>query len=111
MAILNSKLTTFYHFNSSPKATKGAFPKILVEDIKYFPLPLINAEQEEKIIKKVDEILFKKQSDSLKVEDLENEIDVMVYKLYDLTYDEVLLVEPEFSEHMSKEEYENLKVE
>ena len=30
LAILNSKLATFYHFNSSPKATKGAFPKILV---------------------------------------------------------------------------------
>ena len=42
LAILNSKLATFYHFNSSPKATKGAFPKILVNDIKNFPLPLIN---------------------------------------------------------------------
>lgn len=30
LAILNSKLATFYHFNHSPKATKGAFPKILV---------------------------------------------------------------------------------
>lgn len=38
-AIINSKLATFYHCNSSPKATKGAFPKILVQDIKDFPLP------------------------------------------------------------------------
>ncbi|WGH76518.1 TaqI-like C-terminal specificity domain-containing protein [Tenacibaculum tangerinum] len=37
-AILNSKLATFYHFNYSPKATKGAFPKILVKDIREFPL-------------------------------------------------------------------------
>ncbi len=36
--ILNSKLATFYHFNASPKATKGAFPKILVQDIKKFPI-------------------------------------------------------------------------
>ena len=27
LAIFNSKLATFYHFNHSPKATKGAFPK------------------------------------------------------------------------------------
>ncbi|MBK7867232.1 MAG: hypothetical protein IPJ75_09710 [Ignavibacteriales bacterium] len=39
LGILNSKLATFYHFNNSPKATKGAFPKILVKDIKEFPLP------------------------------------------------------------------------
>ena len=40
--ILNSRLATFYHFNHSPKATKGAFPKILVQDIKEFPLPEIS---------------------------------------------------------------------
>ncbi len=40
--ILNSKLATFYHFNHSPKATKGAFPKILVQDIKDFPLPVVS---------------------------------------------------------------------
>ena len=38
-------------------------------------------------------------------------IDTLVYKLYALTYDEVLVVEPEFSERMSLEEYEGLKVE
>ena len=38
-AILNSKLATFLHFNNSPKATKGAFPKILIKDIKEFPVP------------------------------------------------------------------------
>lgn len=34
LGILNSKLATFYHFNASPKATKGAFPKILIKDIR-----------------------------------------------------------------------------
>lgn len=34
LAILNSKLATFYHFNHSPKATKGAFPKILVTIVR-----------------------------------------------------------------------------
>lgn len=111
MAILNSKLATFYHFNSSPKATKGAFPKILVEDLKNFPLPIIKAEHEETLIKKVDKILFKKQSNNLNLDDLEKEIDLMIYKLYDLTYDEVLVIEPGFSEHMSREEYEGVKVE
>lgn len=38
LGILNSKLGTFFHFNNSPKATKGVFPKILVKDIKEFPI-------------------------------------------------------------------------
>lgn len=39
--ILNSKMASFFHFNFSPKATKGAFPKILVKDIREFPIPNI----------------------------------------------------------------------
>jgi hypothetical protein len=42
---------------------------------------------------------------------LEQQIDNLVYKFYALTYDEVLVVEPAFSERMSKEEYEGLQVE
>ncbi len=39
---------------------------------------------------------------------MEEEIDIMVYKLYDLTYDEVLMVDKDFE--MSKEEYEGIDV-
>jgi adenine-specific DNA-methyltransferase len=42
---------------------------------------------------------------------IEIQIDNLVYKLYELTYEEVLVVEPAFSERMSMEEYEGLKVE
>jgi len=41
LSILNSEIASFFHFNNSPKATKGAFPKILVKDVKEFPLPVI----------------------------------------------------------------------
>lgn len=33
------------------------------------------------------------------------QIDIMVYKLYELTYDEVKIVEPQFA--LTKEEYDN----
>lgn len=42
---------------------------------------------------------------------LMNNIDDLISKLYKLTYEEVLVVEPEFAERMSKAEYEALKVE
>jgi hypothetical protein len=105
LAILNSKLATFYHFNHSPKATKGAFPKILVQDIKDFPLPNISEEQKDSITTNVNRILRMKSTDpNTDTSTLENEIDKKVYHLYGLTYDEVLIVDPETP--ITREEYE-----
>jgi hypothetical protein len=104
-AILNSKLATFYHFNHSPKATKGAFPKILVQDIKDFPLPCISEEQKASITNLVNRILsLKSENADADTSAFENEIDKKVYHLYGLTYDEVLIVDPETP--VTREEYE-----
>ncbi|MBU1123968.1 N-6 DNA methylase [Patescibacteria group bacterium] len=100
-AILNSKLATFYHFNSSPKATKGAFPKILVKDIKEFPLYALKKEDEKKIIQYTDSILSVTKSEDYsankklrdQVKEFEMQIDKIVYKLYDLTPEEIKIVE------------------
>lgn len=93
-AILNSKLATFYHFNSSPKATKGAFPKILIEDIKNFPLPKIEPKGIMQLEKQVDKILsLKKSNPETDTSDLEAEIDKMVYELYGLSEEEIKVVE------------------
>lgn len=106
LAILNSSLATFFHFNSSPKATKGAFPKILVEDIKNFPIPIIENEKKQIIINLVDKILTTKKQDPIAdTSNWEHEIDVMVYHLYGLTYEEAKVIEPE----LSKEEFEKSK--
>jgi hypothetical protein len=95
-AIFNSKLATFLHFNSSPKATKGAFPKILVNDIKSFPIPDISADAQKPFIKLVDKILLAKsqEKDTQKdTQNLENQVDKLVYDLYDLTEEEIEVVE------------------
>ena len=94
LAIFNSKLATFYHFNHSPKATKGAFPKIIIEDLKTFPLPHINAVQQQPIIDLVNQIIeAKKQNPQANTESLEREIDMRVYKLYDLTLEEAQIID------------------
>lgn len=93
LGILNSKLATFYHFNSSPKATKGAFPKILVEDIKNFPLPKIDNTNQEILTNLVDQILsLKKENPKADISELENQIDELVYQLYELTPEEIAVV-------------------
>jgi adenine-specific DNA-methyltransferase len=94
LAILNSNLATFYHFNSSPKATKGSFPKILIEDIKNFPLPHLNSKDQKPMIVLVDKILSAKIKDpKCDTSPLEKQIDTLVYKLYELTEEEIKIIE------------------
>ena len=94
LAILNSKLATFYHFNHSPKATKGAFPKILVQDIKDFPIPDISKEINEKLEHLANEIISRKEIDpAADVAKEEREIDRLVYKAYDLSKDDIIIIE------------------
>ena len=106
LAILNSKLGTFYHFNHSPKATKGAFPKILVQDIKDFPLPEVTQEQKSLLVSLVQEAMEKHRHGE-NSQAIESEIDLIAYHLYGLTYDEVLIVDPETP--ITRDEYSNNK--
>ena len=93
LAILNSKLATFYHFNHSPKATKGAFPKILVQDIKEFPLPDISKNAKYVIEYLADCLIFlnnKSKLDDSKIETkgsvianlFDKILDACIYELY-----------------------------
>jgi hypothetical protein len=87
-SILNSKLATFFHFNHSPKATKGAFPKILIQDIREFPLPKnVNIEPFERLVEYIiflksnKNILNHTDNDSISSH-IESILDMMVYELY-----------------------------
>ncbi|HPF93697.1 MAG TPA: TaqI-like C-terminal specificity domain-containing protein, partial [Tenuifilaceae bacterium] len=95
LAIINSKLATFYHFNSSPKATKGAFPKILVYDVNNFPLPLSISESTDNQLKNIVTLIIEKKKESIDndTSNLEREIDDIIYGLYDLTDEEIAIVE------------------
>lgn len=109
LGILNSKMATFFHFNHSPKATKGAFPKILVQDIKDFPIPDIPERIQETITTKVTDIMQQNQLDSQSdVSAIEKDIDEIVYHLYDLTYDEVRIVDPETP--ITREQYKSFNI-
>lgn len=104
VAILNSRLLTFYHKNKFLDIEKILFQKILIVNCKQLPIKDINHDKQIPFIKLVEQILENKKQ-NLDTSALENEIDIMVYKLYELTYDEVLVVDPEFS--LSEEEYNN----
>lgn len=49
------------------------------------------------------------QEQTTTINETNKKIDLMVYKIYDLTYDEVKIVDPELG--MEEEEYQNFKLE
>ena len=62
--------------------------------VKEFPIPEAACDQQALIIELVDQILNVKRTDpDADVSDLENEIDQIVYLLYDLTPEEIAIVE------------------
>lgn len=103
-AILNSKLITFYAEEKGilRKGNK-ATPHVGVKGLKCIPIYL-NINQQP-FVDKVDRILeLNKSNPKADISVLEAEIDQMVYKLYNLTYAEVLVIDP--STPITKEEYE-----
>jgi len=103
LGLLNSSLLDwFYGFIGKPKGkAREYFNKPLSE----IPIPQTTKEQQQPIIVLVDQILSAKRSNpSFDTTSLESEIDKLVYQLYGLSYDEVLLVDPETP--ITKEEYE-----
>ena len=81
---------------------------IVPEHIRNIPIAFATKIQQNDIVKKVDVILKSKQNDSTKdTSTLESEIDRLVYQLYGLTYDEILIVDPETP--ITREEYEQDK--
>jgi type I restriction-modification system DNA methylase subunit len=57
LALLNSKLIGWYHNKTSPKANKGLFPKILINDIRNIPLVEESVENQRSFIITADQML------------------------------------------------------
>ena len=95
LALLNSKLVSFwYRIYFRSLALAGGYLRIGNNEIKAIPIPDITVEQQAPIIEIVDRILATKRTDSDKdVAALEKEIDRVVYSLYDLSREEIEIVE------------------
>lgn len=105
-AILNSNYLSFYFRNKfRDKHLAGGYLAINKSTIEKLPLVFTKNQQNFTII--VDNIISKKELGE-DTKELEDKIDIMVYKLYELTYEEVIIVDPEF--WLSKKEYENYEI-
>ncbi len=93
LAILNSKVSEWY-FNLIGTTTGMGTNRWKKYKIEMLPVKYSSDNQVVEIEKIVDEILKKKVIDPhAATEDLENQIDQLVYQLYDLTEEEIKIVE------------------
>jgi len=93
LAIVNSKLISWYGNFILPNFGKDIFPKLNPNDIKELPIPKVfdNEEEINQIVSQL--ILLKQANPQTNARELENQIDKLVYKLYGLTEEEIRIVE------------------
>ena len=95
LALLNSKLVDYYYriTNESKHLNGGALP-FDTESVKVIPIPEASKKQQEDIESIVKNILSHKHSvPTANTSDLEYQIDKLVYRLYNLTEDEIAVIE------------------
>ena len=93
-SILNSNLITYYFSKFlSTDTLQGTYSSIYPDDLRQIPIKR-GFQQEKNIIAKVDQILsLKKDNPEADTSALEREIDTLVYQLYNLTDEEIAIVE------------------
>ena len=105
---LNSQLCAFWlRYQGKMQGDNYQVDK---EPLINIPIPKISSQFQLPFISLVDTILAKKEKGKDTTAE-ENKIDIMVYKLYELTYDEVKIIDPEIEKIISKEKYNTKSIE
>lgn len=100
---------TWHHHKRNPKAKKGLFPKVLVSDLKKMPIKLPDnntklakeiADSSKKMIDLMNELKQTAISNDIKhiektIDILDRQIDNKVYQMYELTKQQIKVVESE----------------
>jgi len=106
-AILNSTLIAFWLKNKGKM--QGNNYQVDKEPLLEIPIRKIDNTKPFEIL--VDEILkIKQQTPQANTKHLEDKIDIMVYKLYNLTYEEVEIIDPQIGEIISKQDYDKFQI-
>ncbi|MFA7369429.1 MAG: TaqI-like C-terminal specificity domain-containing protein, partial [Kiritimatiellales bacterium] len=96
LGVLNSSAIRFYWLNKF-RDDRKTFPKIKGEYLKLLPVPSATPAQQKKIEGLVERILALKKKDPVAdISALEGSIGQLVYKLYDLTDEEIRIIDPEY---------------
>lgn len=106
--LLNTKLIAFWLRNRGKM--QGLNYQLDKEPLQQIPIAVPGIEVQTRIGHLVDEIIVRKSAnENASIQDVENQIDNIVYHLYDLTYDEVLIVDS--NTPITREQYESFNLE
>ena len=104
LGLFNSKIM-WYFLSETGYVLRGGFFCFKTKYLEPFPIPEIPDDVADLLSKKVQTVLDAKSVDiTAETKTIENEINLLVYHLYGLTYDEALVVDPETP--IIREEYE-----
>lgn len=102
--LLNSRLIAFWLRHRGKM--QGLNYQLDKEPLQQIPIAVPEIEVQTRIGHLVDEIIERKSTNAnASIQDMENQIDIIVYHLYDLTYDEVLIVDSQTQ--ITREQYES----
>ncbi|OQY73825.1 MAG: hypothetical protein B6D44_06140 [Ignavibacteriales bacterium UTCHB2] len=106
LGILNSKLLNFVFRCFSTNSNVNGY------EVDNLPLIIPSNHIITKQLElEVDHILaVKKQNPEANTQHLEDQIDIMVYKLYNLTYEEVKIIDPQIGSIINKEDYDKFEI-
>jgi len=103
VAFLNSNVVNWYYANNFSNKSELTV-NISKTYLEMIPLPKVDKVAEDALCSLVNKIIYFKSNDVLDTSSLENEINFIIYKLYNLTFDEVLIIDPQTP--ITREEYE-----
>ena len=93
LGLLNSR-AVFWFYTKTSTQIRGGFVRFIAQYVSQIPIPNTKSMDKSAISKLVDKILSAKRTDpNADVSELENDIDQIVYSLYDLTPEEIAIVE------------------
>ena len=107
LGILNSKLIQYIWQELFPE-TKKIFPRVKKEQMVNIPIIIANSESQNQIIRIVDTLIALNGENMQEINRLCSQIDILVYQLYHLKYDDVLIVDPQTP--ITREEYEKIMI-
>lgn len=108
LGVLNSRFISLYYKQRAVKGARKIFPKVVIKNLREFPYPksVSNAKQEKMVAlvgkmldcnMKLAKLKSPQEKDILQrqIRSIDRQIDQLVYKLYNLTDEEIKIVESE----------------
>jgi hypothetical protein len=108
LALINSKISLFYIKEKYRGSSYNQGINFNPDMLNNLPVPLIGKPTMHLIVSSVKKLIKESEKEHDTVQ-LEQELNNVFYKLYELTYDEVKVIDPAFS--LSKKEYASIKLE